>query len=464
MMRTIALLSSRSIAALCLASVAACSPPVQPPPEDVNVAPADRCVGAQCRDATTSDGDGGIVEMDGEVSDGSDTDAATPSDVVLPPMDTGDAIVPLDGGVVLGRCTGVMAAPIELGSEPRQQARTVFVGQSAAGFFAGYPLQVGGVDKIFFHRLATAGTSIQRTDVVATLPAGRMGGGAFTVTPTGFSSVFHSNHEAGLDIYLQRLDAMGATTGAPVRVVADRELSEDPFVVRTSNGEVVVWRSTMDMLGGQRVLAALVNGSAASAPVSIGPAMTQASSFDVTTDGTRVLVALVARNALGQGNVYLQILDGSGALQRSVELTTGAFVSESVSVAMMGADAVVAWTNRGVDGTFRLRRVNVATGAAGPLAVIGGFGFDVSQASIAADRDGLVAAMRTNTPMGPRIAVGRVGPALVLREGLSAIAPSGPGEQVRIIGRGDGTFGVTWADETPSPMSTTVKFQVVRCP
>lgn len=391
------------------------------------------------------------------------TDASTPSDTVLPPEDSGD-VVPLDGSVVVGRCTGVMAAPLELGAEPRQQARIVFGAQSTAGFFAGYSLQVGGVDKVFFHRLAAAGTSIARTDVVAGLPAGRIGGGDFTATPTGFTTVFHSNHEMGLDIYLQRLDAMGATSGATVRVVQDSELSEDPRVARTSNGEVVVWRSTMDMLGGQRVLSALVNGASVGAPTSIGPAMTQASSYDVATDGTRVFVALVARNAAGQGNVFLQILDGSGAMQRSVQLTTGAFVTESVSVTVLAGDAIVAWTNRGADGTFRLRRVNVATGVAGPTSVIREFGFDVSQASIAPDRDGLVAAMRVNTPMGARIAVARIGPALVLREGLSAIAPSGPGEQVRIVGRGDGTFGVTWADETPMPMNTTVKFQVVRCP
>jgi hypothetical protein len=184
----------------------------------------------------------------------------------------------------------------------------------------------------------------------------------------------------------------------------------------------------------------------------------------MVTDGTRIAVALVARNSLGQGNVFLQILDASGALQNSVQLTTGAFVSEAVSVALMGTDAVVSWTARNADGTFRLRRVSLDTGTAGPEMVIAGFGFDVSQASIAPDRDGLVAAMRTTTPMGARVAVGRIGPSLMLREGLSAIAASGPGDQVRIVARGDGTFGMAWADETPMPMNTTVKFQIVRCP
>ncbi|MBL8684445.1 MAG: hypothetical protein JNK05_35050 [Myxococcales bacterium] len=457
-------LTFRSLAPLFLLPLAACSPPVEPPPEDVMVPPSDRCVGAQCRDvtATDSDNDSGTNPMDG--GGGMDvTDASTPTDTVLPPEDSGD-VVPLDGSVVLGRCTGVMAAPLEIGSEPRQQARIVFPAQSAAGFFVGYPLQVGGVDKVFFHRFAAAGTSIARTDVVAGLPAGRIGGGAFTATPSGFSSVFHSNHDGGLDIFLQRLDAMGTNMGAPIRVVTDGELSEDPRVVHTSTNEVVLWRSTMDMLGVQRILAARVNGTTVSPAVSVGPDMTQASSFDVATDGTRVLVALVARNSLGQGNVFLQILDGSGAVQRSVQLTTGAFVSESVSVAVLGTDAIVAWTNRGVDGTFRLRRVNLDTGVAGPPSVIREFGFEVSQSSIAVDRDGLVAAMRINTPMGARIAVARVGPALVLREGLSAIAPASAGEQVRIVGRGDGTFALTWADETPTPMNTTVKFQLVRCP
>jgi hypothetical protein len=392
--------------------------------------------------------DGSTPAMDGMVSDGMGS----------------DDVRELDGGVVLGRCTGLMAAPLELGSEPRQQSRRVFIDQSASGYFAGYLLQVGGADRVFFHRISTAGVSLGRTDVVAALPPARTGGGAFAPNSSGFSMAFHSNYEAGLDIYLQRLDGTGATVGAPVRVVMDREVSEDPMVLRTSRGEVVLWRSTMDMLGNQRVLASLVTGAAASAAVDVGPMMMQSSSFDAVSDGTRIAVALVARNNLGQGNVYLQVLDAGGALVRSVALTTGAFVSESVSVAILGGDAIVAWTQRGPDGTFRLRRVNLDTGVAGPPAVIGGFGFDVSQASIAPDRDGLVAAMRTTTPMGPRIAVARIGPALTLREGLSSIATSGPGEQVRIVGRGDGHFGVAWADEASSPMNTTVKFQIVRCP
>lgn len=428
-----------------------------------DVVARDSCTGAACRDsAQTEAGSDGSVDMDAaSMMDGGEDGGG--GDGSMPSSDASDA-QSSEVGVVVGRCTGVMANPLELGSEPRQQARRAFVAQSAAGYFVGYPLQVGGGDSVVFQRISTAGASLGSTNVVAALPVARTTGGAFTVTPSGFASVFSSNYEMGLDIYMHRLDAMGATTGSPIRIIQDNELSEDPQVVRTSAGEVVLWRSTNDMLGGTRLLSSLVNGSAAGAAVNVGPMMTQASSFDMVTDGTRIAVALVARNSLGQGNVFLQILDASGALQSSVPLTTGAFVSEAVSVALMGTDAIVSWTARNADGTFRLRRVNLDTGAAGPEMVIAGFGFDVSQASIAPDRDGLVAAMRTTTPMGPRVAVGRIGPSLTLREGLSAIAASGPGDQVRIVARGDGTFGMAWADETPMPMNTTVKFQLVRCP
>jgi hypothetical protein len=441
---------------------AACTPPPPPPMEDASPQ-RDGCVGAACREAgsTPDAAADGAVDMDGAVDGGGGEDAGDGGGASAPDASDGSSG---DVAVVVGRCTGVMASPLVLGSEPRQQARRAFVSQSAAGFFVGYPMQVAGGDTVQFQRISTAGASLGMTNVVAALPVARTSGGAFTVTPSGFSSVFSSNYEFGLDIYMQRLDAMGATMGPVVRIVSDGELSEDPQVVRTSAGEVVLWRSTNDMLGGQRLLSSLVNGAAAGAAVSVGPAMTQASSFDIVTDGTRIAVALVARNELGQGNVFLQILDANGALQRSVQLTTGAFVSEAVSVALLGTDAVVSWTARNADGTFRLRRVNLETGVAGPAAVIEGFGFDVSQASIAPDRDGLVAAMRTTTPMGARVAVARIGPALTLREGLSAIAASGPGDQVRIVGRGDGTFGVAWADETSAPMNTTVKFQLVRCP
>jgi hypothetical protein len=384
---------------------------------------------------------------------------AGPSDDVI----EADAPLP-DGSVVVGRCSGVMAAPLVLGSEPRQLARRVFVGQSSAGFFAGYTVQNLGADAVAFQRISPTGALLGSTDVAPDFEGSRMGGGAFAVTPTGFASALHSNaRPGGLDIYLQRLDLMGARSGAVVRVSDDRELSEDPQVARTGRGEVVVWRSTMDMLGGQRLLASLVSGPIASTPVSITPMMSDAAAFDVATDGNRVAVALIARSG-GNGNAFLMILDAAGALQRTVQLTTGAFLSEAVSVALLGTDAVVAWTDRRPEGTLRLRRVNLETGAAGPLAIVPEFGFDVSQAAIAPDRDGLVVAFRTNTPMGPRVSVGRIGPALTLREGASAIAPSGPGEQVRIVSRGDGTFGLAWADETSTPMSTTAKFQVVRCP
>jgi Fe2+ transport system protein FeoA len=431
-----------------------------------DVVQRDSCTGVACRDSALREeaGSDGSVDMDGSsMNEGDAGDDGGSMDGSMMSMDAGDA-QSTEVSVVVGRCTGVMASPLELGSEPRQQARRVFVAQSAAGYFVGYPLQVGGGDAVMFQRISTAGMSLGTTNVVEALPVARTVGGAFAVTPTGFASVFASNYERGLDIYMQRLDGMGTRTGPTIRIVQDNELSEDPQVVRTMAGEVVVWRSTDDALGGTRLLSSLVNGSTVRAAVNIGPMMTQASSFDMVTDGTRIAVALVARNELGHGNVFLQILDANGALQRSVQLTTGAFVSEAVSVALMGGDAVVSWTMRNVDGTFRLRRVNLDTGAAGPEMVIPGFGFDVSQASIAPDRDGLVAAMRTITPMGPRIAVGRIGPSLTLREGLSAIAPSGPGEQVRIVSRGDGTFGVAWADETSMPMNTTVKFQIVRCP
>jgi Fe2+ transport system protein FeoA len=431
-----------------------------------DVVSRDSCTGAACRDSAQSEagGNDGSVDMDGSSSmEGGSGDDGGSMDGSMMGSDASDAQTS-EVGVVVGRCTGVMASPLELGSEPRQQARRAFVAQSAAVYFVGYPLQVGGGDSVVFQRISTTGASLGMTNVVAALPVARTVGGAFAVTPTGFASVFASNYEMGLDIYMQRLDAMGATTGSTIRVAQDDELSEDPQVVRTSAGEVVVWRSTNDMLGGTRLLSSLVNGSTAGAANNVGPMMTQASSFDMVTDGTRIAVALVARNSLGQGNVFLQVLDANGALQNSVQLTTGAFVSEAVSVALMGTDAVVSWTARNADGTFRLRRVNLDTGMAGPEMVIAGFGFDVSQASIAPDRDGLVAAMRTTTPMGARVAVGRIGPSLMLREGLSAIAPSGPGDQVRIVARGDGTFGVAWADETPMPMNTTVKFQLVRCP
>jgi hypothetical protein len=455
--------------ALALVPLLACSPqPLPDVEEDVTLPPRDACTTAACRDsAVNRDGGDGAVDMDGSVTDpdggGGGDGSVVPSDVPVVMAD-GDGGAGPDGSVVVGRCTGVMAAPLVLGTEPRQLARRVFVSQSAAGFFAGYTIQNLGADTVTFQRISTAGASLGTTSVAPDFEGSRMGGGAFTVTPTGFSSVLHSNSlPGGLDVYLQRLDAMGARTGAVVRVSDDRELSEDPQVVRTSRGEVVVWRSTMDMLGGQRVMASLVNGAAPGTPASITPMMTQAGAFDAVTDGTRVAVGLVARNG-GNGDVFLVILDAGGVVQRTVQLTTGAFVTESVSVALMGADAVVAWTDRQPAGTLRLRRVNLETGAAGPLSVVPELGFDVSQAAIAVDRDGLAAVFRTVTPMGPRVSVARLGPTLALREGSSPIAPSGPGDQVRIVSRGDGTFGIAWADETSSPMSTTIKFQVVRCP
>lgn len=418
------------------------------------------CVGAACSDGSVAadviDSGADAMDMDGTVEDGGDGGAASDANADAP---SGEV------SVVVGRCTGVMAAPIVLGEEPRQQARRVFVGQNAGGWFAGYTIQDGGADVARFHRISNAGASSGALDLAPDFLGARIGGGAFTAVPTGFASVFHSNANGGLDIYLQRVDSAGAArSGSVVRVNTDTEISEDPMVLRTSRGEVVLWRSTMDMLGGQRLLSSLVNGAAPSAPVSVGPTMTQAASFDAVTDGTRVAVALVARNELGQGNLFVQVLDGGGALTRSIPLTMGAFITDAVAISYLGTDVVVAWTLRGADGTFRLRRVNLDTGMAGPETVISGFGYEVSQTALAADRDGLVAAMRTSTPMGPRVAVARIGPALTLREGLSSIAESGPGDQVRIVGRGDGTFGVAWADENPSPMRTTVKFQLVRCP
>lgn len=431
--------------------------------EDAMVADRSSCVGAACSDGASStdvvDAGADVMDMDSGGADAGDGGGGTDANTDAPAGEV---------SVVVGRCTGVMAAPIVLGEEPRQLARRVFVGQSAAGWFAGYAIQDGGADQVRFHRISNAGASIGALDVAPDFLGSRMGGGSFVALATGFASVFHSNARGGLDIFLQRLDAAGsAPAGSVVRVNNDTEISEDPFVLRTSRGEVVLWRSTMDMLGGQRLLSSLVTGAAPSAPVSVGPTMTQAAAFDAVTDGSRIAVALVARNELGQGNLFVQVLDAGGALTRSIPITMGTYITDSVSLAYLGtpaAEVVISWTVRGADGTFRLRKVNLDTGSAGPETVISGFGYDVSQASIAPDRDGLVAAMRTTTPMGPRVAVARIGPALTLREGLSSIAESGPGDQVRITGRGDGTFGVAWADENPSPMRTSVKFQLVRCP
>jgi hypothetical protein len=456
--------AGRTSLGVALGALWACAPPPSPPGEDVVVTPRDACVGASCRDAGARDA---TIDTAVDVVEGTDAADAAPamdaSEDASADVVEEDAPLP-DGAVVAGRCTGVMPAPLVLGSEPRQLARRVFVGQSSAGFFAGYTVQSMGVDSVAFQRISPVGALVGSTNVAPDFEGSRMGGGAFAVTPTGFASALHSNaRPGGLDIYLQRLDSMGARSGAVVRVSDDRELSEDPQVARTSRGEVVVWRSTMDMLGGQRLLASLVSGPVATPPVSVTPMMTDAAAFDVATDGERVMVALIARSG-GNGNAFLMVLDAAGALQRTVQLTTGAFLTEAISVALLGTDAVVAWTDRRPEGTLRLRRVNVETGVAGPISIVPGFGFDVSQAAIATDRDGLAVAFRTTTPMGPRISVGRIGPTLALREGASAIAPAGPGDQVRIVARGDGTFGIAWADETSVPMSTTAKFQVVRCP
>lgn len=151
--------------------------------------------------------------------------------------------------------------------------------------------------------------------------------------------------------------------------------------------------------------------------------------------------------------MFLQVLDAGGAVQRSVALTTGAFVTESVSVAMLGTDAVVAWTLRGADGTFRLRRVNLETGVAGPPTVIAGFGYEVSQASLRSrSRWARGGDADEHADGGAHRGRAHRTCAHVAR-GVVCDRRVGAGRTSADRGaRRQGTFGVGWADETPVPM------------
>lgn len=152
----------RSFVLLCAGASVACAPPPPPPMEDASTVDRAPCVGAACRDgAAGSDADAGtimdVVAMDADDASsdggsGSDPDAAVDGSTA-------------DVAVVVGRCTGVMAMPVTLGDEPRQQSRKVFVGQNQAGFYAGYTIQAGGADVVRFHRISTAGASAGSLDV-----------------------------------------------------------------------------------------------------------------------------------------------------------------------------------------------------------------------------------------------------------------------------------------------------------
>ncbi|MDP3275381.1 MAG: hypothetical protein Q8Q09_09320 [Deltaproteobacteria bacterium] len=435
--------------------------------EDVAVNP-DACRGASCTDAMRSDtGDASSVEMDGAIDDVPGAFDVTSEGSVADDGGGGDVSVTEaglpDGGVTFGRCVPV-GTLLQLSTEARQRARTISLGTHSAGYWASWSWLNAGATQVSFAQISATGARIgMDTNVVPEFLGSVVGGGGFAATPSGFSVALHSNFDMGLDIYLQRLTAMGARVGTPVRVVTDRELSELPDVIRTATGEVVVWRSTDDMATSQRLLASLVVGSTARAPISLTPMGMQASSFDVAFNATNAVVAMVSRRD-SNGDVNLVTLNPDGTVVRTVPLTTSAFVSEPVAVTLLGGDAIVAWTERTAQSTLKLRRVNLTTGIAGPLVHVPEVGFEISQVGLELDRDGVVVAFRAPTMLGGSIAIARLGPTLALREGVSRVAPGGPGDAVTVASRGDGTFGVAWADEVPMPMRTTANFQVMRCP
>ncbi len=370
---------------------------------------------------------------------------------------------PADGAVTAGRCTPIGARQT-LSQEDRQMSRQVYVGSTATHFFASTGRQNMGIDQINFYRITPAGMMMGISDVFPMYAGSNVRGGGFVPTASGFTVLANSNFSMGLDIYAQRLGPDGARMGAPIRIVQDPEISEVPQVVTTAMGEVIVWRSTNDNIGDTHLFSSRLSGAMPSAAVNISGMGVQVGSFDMAGDGTHTAVAFVSRSN-SNGDVIVLSLNPDGSVARRIPLTMGALVSESVSIAVLGTDAVVAWTERRANGTLRARRVNLDTGAMQPEVVVPEVGLEISQVGVARDLDGVVVSFRALNMMGGSIAMARLGPALALREGVSRVAAGTAGDAVRVTAKGDRTFGVGWADETGMPMSTTTTyFQVMQCP
>ncbi len=369
---------------------------------------------------------------------------------------------PADGAVVAGRCTTVGARQT-LTQEQRLLSRQVYVSASPTAFYASTARQNMGVDQINFFRFSPMGAMMGVSDVLPDHAGSVIRGGGFAPTAAGFTVAANSNMVMGAEIYAQRLDSNGMRMGSPIRITQDPEISELPQVARTAMGEVIVWRSTNDMIGDTHLFSSRLAGGMPTAPVNISGMGVQVGSFDMSSDGTHTAVAFVSRSN-SNGDVVLLALNANGTVARTIALTMGAHVSESVSVSVLGTDAVVAWTERRADGTLRARRANLDTGVMGPEVVVPEVGLEISQVGIAPDANGVVAVFRALNMMGGSIAIARLGPTLALREGVSRVGAGSAGDAIRVIAKGDGTFGVGWADETMMPMSTTTYFQVMQCP
>jgi hypothetical protein len=232
-----------------------------------------------------------------------------------------------------------------------------------------------------------------------------------------------------------------------------------------AQGFMVVWRSEDPLTGSKRLLAAPVApaGDTVGAPVAVTPADLAVGHFDLTADGTRVVVAYLATTGAAADAFAVPLLATGTPAGDPVPMTTGAAITGTIGAAVRGNELVAVWTDAAPGGPLHLARVDLATDHADPASELPQAGTPVSDPGIAVDGAlGYVAVFRTASAGGRRVGMLRLDPALRPRDGVSDVGGGEGSEQVRVASRGDGTFAVAWANDGAS--GTTGALQVVSCP
>lgn len=418
------------------------------------------------RDANVPDRAGmDVPESDGKLSDAGTTDVmdmdAGPSDasptldVPAPDVTIGDA----------GACM-MVRAPTALGSEARVFTRPVWVAAETTGYAATAAVLRSGAQNVWLHRVNAMGELTVEGDVTGASPGTEVRGGAFWPEGEIYVLGYSTDAPGNLEVFVNRVQSNAMSFPSPLRVTNDAESSEDAQVVSIGlAGFLVAWRS-VSATGARLMISRVDFGlTTATAPALLSDPGANVTEFRLVGDPSAGSWAVVFFDSRGATtDIRLQALDTNGMRAGAdVVVASGGDFGEGLDAVARGGDVVVAWTQTRAAPTLRVRRMSIGTSGTGTSAPMEPAGVPgaASRPGIAIDGAGYVIGYRSGAGGTRILALARLDADLRARDG-ALITGAGPGGRVGVASRGDGTYGLAWADDFST--GTATRLVVVRCP
>ncbi len=351
----------------------------------------------------------------------------------------------------MGAC--VPAGPVvALYTEARSIARPVYLlSEGPAHFVAGTRMLMGGLDNVFFFRVAADSTLVGYWNVSDEFGASVEGGAIARNGVSGYVMAFSSNRAGALDPYVRGLAPEGPPLASYAQVSGEGTRSAGAQIVATPGGHVVVWRSD-DLLGAMTLRSAAVTGSTLTpgSPWLVSPPGVSVGAFELVADGANLAVAYQSIDETGTMDAYVIRLNADASASGApIAVTAGARVTGSIGAALRGGHMGVVWIEPRFDAALHTRLVDLSTGTAGAQLDVPMAGFAMSDVTLSLDgSSAFVAAFRESSGTGS-IAMVRLDGALQIRDGVSTVAPAAPsGDVVRVASNGAGLYAIGWSDET----------------